>query len=235
MSTPFSIIGEKMRLQEQYRNLIEIKKEIDKRLKELDFQKIKELILFLTKSVAYQQLKTEENQMIMLDFFCSTWLEEKKKLSSFDIDDDIFYQIDSLEKIEQKYQTLKFGMLRIENNLPEEYCNQTIQYIDEQKISGIAISKMIVFETKYREDNILKVSRRLLENKQIIRAIVLLQYAQEMYPDYTDFPLCEAECWMEGRQWEMAYNCLNKIEKPDLSIQELKEELSKVIPYEKDR
>ena len=48
MSTPFSVIGEKMKLQEQYRNLIEIKKEIDNRLKELDFQKIKELILFLT-------------------------------------------------------------------------------------------------------------------------------------------------------------------------------------------
>ena len=71
-----------------------------------------------------------------------------------------------------------------------------------------------------------------MENKQIIRAIVLLQYAQELYPDYLDFILYEAECWMEGRQWKMAYNCLNKIEKPDLSIQELKEELLKVIQYE---
>lgn len=224
-----------MKLQEQYKNLIEIRKEIDKRLKELDFPKIKELILFLTRSDAYQRLKTKENQMIMLDFFCGTWLEEKKKLSNFNIDDDIFYQIDSLEKIEQKYQTLKFGILRMENNLPEEYCNQTIQYIEEQKISGIAIGRMIVSETKYKEENILKASRRLLENKQLIKAIVLLQYAQELYPDDTDFLLCEAECWMEGRQWEMAYQCINKIENPDLSIQELKEELSKVIPYEKDR
>lgn len=235
MSTPFSVIGEKMKLQEQYRNLIEIKKEIDNRLKELDFQKIKELILFLTKSDVYQRLKMKENQMIMLDFFCNTWLEEKKKLSNFNIDYDIFFQIDSLEKIERKYQTLKFGMFRIENNLSEDYCNQTMQYINEQNISGIAIGRMIVSETKHREDNILKVSRRLVENKQIIRAIVLLQYAQELYPDYLDFILYEAECWMEGRQWKMAYNCLNKIEKPDLSIQELKEELSKVIQYEEDR
>lgn len=226
--TPFSIAGEKMKLQEQYESLIEIKKEIDNKLKDLDFQKTKELLLWLAKSDVYQKLKTKENQMIMLAFFCDTWLEEKKKLSSLGIDDDIFYQADSLEKIEKKYQTLKFGMLRLENEVPEEYCEQIVQYIIDKRISGIAIAKMVSFETKHKESNILKISHRLSENTQTIKAIVLLQYAQEMYPKNKDLILNEAECWIEGKQWEMAYNCLNKIEEPDIEIQELKKELLRI-------
>ena len=61
-----------MRIETQYKELLKIKREIDNRLVDLDFSKIKELILWLNTSKEYQKLKSKDNQLMILDFFITT-------------------------------------------------------------------------------------------------------------------------------------------------------------------
>ena len=68
-----------MRISQQYDELIVLREEINKRLRELDFEKIKELLLWLAHSNGFQRLKTRDNQMIMLDCYANIWIEEKRK------------------------------------------------------------------------------------------------------------------------------------------------------------
>lgn len=58
-----------MRIETQYKELLKIKREIDNRLVDLDFSKIKELILWLNTSKEYQKLKSKDNQLMILDFY----------------------------------------------------------------------------------------------------------------------------------------------------------------------
>lgn len=210
-----------MRLEQQYQELLRLREEIDLRLKQgTNFQNIKELTLFLAKDPGYQKLKRKENQMLYLDCFLSIWLEEKRKLPQLGIEEDIFNKVESLEKLEQKYWQIEYCALRIENHVPEPYISQSISWLTEQRISGIAIGKIVIFETKDRKDNLLRIAQELKQRGEAANAILLLQYAQEKYPGQDELALEEADCWLLGEQWRRAYELLTAIEKPTAEIRE---------------
>ncbi len=218
-----------MKRAEQYENLIKLKRVINERLQDLDFAKIKELILWLTKSIEFQKIKSKDNQFSMLDTFMNLWIEEKKQLEPMGIQEDIFTGITSLEDVESKYLAVKYCALRLENDVPEEFCEQGLENIVELKISGITLARIITFETLDRQGNMIKMARRLKDRGQLLTAIHLLQNGLKSFPKEKDMLLELTDCWIMGQQWRPAYECLKEIESPDQEIQELMSELEKVM------
>ncbi len=221
-----------MKIEQQHQVLQKLKPEIDGKLKELNFQKMKELLLWLAQSEEYSKLKRKDKQLNMLDIFCNIWLEEKKVLPELGIEEDIFGGVGSLGDIERIYQSMRFGLMRLETAMPEEYYDQVIDWLIDYKISGIAIARIIHIETMNEEKNVLRTARLLRKRKQLVMAMTLLESAQEYLPGNRAYLLELADCWLVGQQWGQALGCLKKIEKPDTQTQELIRELEKNISYE---
>lgn len=218
-----------MRLEQQYQELLRLKREINQRLRMgTDFPGIRELMLYLAKERAYYKLRDIENQLIMLESFFRIWLEEKKKLPDLGIETDIFFQVSSLEDVERKYQRIKFCGLRIENAIPKEWCEQGLECLEEDKVSGLAAGRIIAAETKNKEENLLYMAQFLKERGNFVNALLLLQYANEAFPGREKLLLKEANIWREGQQLKKALELLMKIEKPSQSTKELMEELRRV-------
>lgn len=218
-----------MELQQQYEKLTTLRSEIDERLKCLNFQKIKELILWRAKSEDFQKFVKKDNQLSMLETFCQIWLEEKKKLSELGIGEDIFYEVDSLKTLEQKYLTIWFGILRLETPMPAEYYEQAVDSMIAYKVSGIALYKILMHETVQRENNIVKLAGLLKERGQIVTALSLLQCGRDTYSQNGEILLELADCWLEKGKLEQAYDCLKQIPSPGQEIQELMGELENAL------
>ncbi|MBR6665235.1 MAG: tetratricopeptide repeat protein [Lachnospiraceae bacterium] len=218
-----------MRIEQRYNELLKLRIEINEKLKILNFEKIKELILELKKSVVFQKLKKEDNQLSMLDCFFDIWIEEKKELESVGIHEDIFWGIHSLEEVEQRYLAIKFCILRIENKVPLQLCEESVKELVGYRVSGIAIGKILIIESCKRAENAVVLAHLLKMRGEMIRAIYLLQKVNKEYPNNTDILTSLAECWIEGQQWRQAYECLKQIEKPDEGIRGLIQELEKVM------
>lgn len=221
-----------MNIKEQYRNLEEINAEINALLQHLDREKIKELILTFAKPGILSRLFWRDNQLSMLNCFCTIWLSEQKKLSGLGIKQNIFDGIDSLEKIEDKYLSIKFAMLRLELPMPEEYCNEVLQYLTENKISGVALFYIIKNEISKKEKITVDLSKRLMQRGECVTAAILLQEAEEMFPGNREILMALSDCWKLGMQREQAYKCLLKIKKPTEEVLQLEKELEKVIEDE---
>ena len=146
-----------------------------------------------TEDKAYHKLKSSENQMIMLESVFNIWLKEKKELPVLGIETDIFYQISCLDDVERKYQRIKYCGLRIENAVWDEYIRQALGWLVEDKVSGIAIGKIIVAETQKREENLLYIAGYLGETGDMLNALLLLRYADEAFPRKEKLLLKEAE------------------------------------------
>lgn len=229
MVNSFFNIEDNMKIEEQYKQLLTLKEELNNRLKDLNFEKIKELTLYLSKLPIYHKLKSKDNQLIALEYFLNIWLQEKKKLEIFGLKEDVFTGIHSLGDIEEKYTAIKYAVLRLENRVPEAYCEQAINELIDLNVSGIAIGKVIVSETSRGEENLLSMACWMKAKSQLVTAITLLQYGAEVYPNNDDLLLQQADCWIEAQQWGAAYECLKRIEEPNAEIQELIEELEKAI------
>lgn len=218
-----------MRLEQQYEELLRLKKEINQRLqKGTDFEEIKELMLYLARDKAYFKLKTEENQIIMLDLFFNIWLKEKKKLPDLGVETDVFYTVSSLDDVERKYQRIKYCGLRIENAVPDDYIEQALEWLIENRVSGIAIGTILASETKEKAENILHIEQRLRQRGDSLNALLLIQYANEKFPGQEKLLLEEADIWLEGQQFERVLELLSQIEKPSLQIKQFIEELRQV-------
>lgn len=221
-----------MNIKEQYRHLEIIKEEVNILLHHLDRERLKELTLRFAKSGILSRLFWRDNQLCMLNRFCTIWLCEQKKLSGLGIEQNIFEGIDSLEKVEDKYLSIKFGMLRIELPMPEEYCNEALQYLTENKISGIAIFYIIKNEISKKEKITVDLSKRLMQRGECVTAAILLQEAEETFPGNREILMALSDCWKLGMQWEQARECLLRIKTPTEEVLQLAKELEKVIKDE---
>ena len=95
--------------------------------------------------------------------------------------------------MERKYQRIKYCGLRIENAVWDEYIRQALGWLVEDKVSGIAIGKIIVAETQKREENLLCIAGYLGETGDMLNALLLLRYADEAFPRKEKLLLKEAE------------------------------------------
>lgn len=218
-----------MELQQQYEKLKVLRSEIDEKLKDLNFESVKELMLWQAKSEDFKKLQNKDTQLNMLAAFSRIWLEEKKKLAEVGIEEDIFYRVYSLQTLEQKYLTVQFALLRLETPMPVEYYEQAVDALIDYKVSGIALCKILIRETAKREQNILKLAGLLKEKGQTMTARFLLQCGREAYPGNEEMLLELADCWIEEGNLEQSYECLKQIQSPSREIQELIGELKNAI------
>ena len=213
---------------QQDQELLQLKEEINLRLaRGRDFQNIEELMLFLAESPLYQNQKQQDGQLRMLDCFLNIWLKEKRRLPGTAA--DVFCQTDSLEKLVNKYRGIWFCALRVENRVPKPYVDQVMEWLEEQRVSGVALGEITVRETKDKEENLLRLAQELKRRGQISQALLLLQYAGGRYPESENLILEEADCWMQGRQWDRAYKLLTRIENPRAEIQNIMTSLQQVL------
>lgn len=218
-----------MRLEKQYQELLRLKEEINQRLKVgTDFEKIKELMLYLAQDKAYFKLKVKDNQLFMLALFFDIWMREKRKLPDLGVETDIFYKVSSLNDVEQKYQRIKYYGLRIENSVPDDYIEQAFEWLIEDRVSGIAIGTIVRKETTKREQNILHIAQYLRRGGDSLNALLLMQYANEKFPGQEKLLLEEADIWLEGQHFERVLELLSQIENPSMQTKGLIEELRQV-------
>ncbi len=228
MPAPFFMEGS-MRVEQQYREVLRLKREINLRLSVgTGFWEIRELALFLAGDKAYLKLKREEKQLMMLDCFFGIWQEEKKKLPKGRIETDIFHDISSLEELEKKYQRIKYCGLRIENAVPGPYVEQALEWLEEDKVSGIAVGKIFLLETSEREENLLSMARYLKQGGNAVDGLLLLQCANETLPGRESLLLEEADIWIDAGEWEAALSLLCRIKNPSQDIRGLKEDLERL-------
>lgn len=219
-----------MNLQKQYQEISRLKHEINTRLsKGTDYPAIRELALFLAKDKKYQALYRTENQLIKLQHFLTIWREEQEKMAGQAETENIFYQIDSLDELEQKYCRIEYYGLRIENHVPEPYCSQLLDWLLEHKVSGIALGVIIRNRTEKGMENLLCIAQELKRKMELPNAVLLLQYAREKYPEEETFLLEEVDCWLQVKQWRTALELLQKIEAPTAEILEIITELRQVV------
>ncbi len=218
-----------MRLKEQYQESVRLKEEINRRLKAgTDFRKMKELMLFLARDKAYSKLKSKENQLIMLECFFHIWLKEKRLLPELGIESDIFGGVSGLEDVERKYRKVQYCGLRIENQVPEIYRREALKWLREEKVSGLAIGRIIILETRNREENLLHITRYLREKEDTLNALWLIQYANETFPGQEELLWEEADIWLSGQQRERALEALEKVDKPSQRVKERIKEIRQV-------
>ena len=221
-----------MRLEEQYNQLIELKKSINAKLEKLDFNGRKELLLWLAQDEVYARLKKKDNQLLYLNFFSNIWLEEIKKNNEFQMKGDAFWGVSSLSDVEQKYHAGKFLVLRIENDMPEELILEVVNEVIDWKYSGYALRMMISAETKERVGNIIKLARVLMEIKQVVKAIGILECENEKCPGNDEIILELVSCWLEVQQYKKAYECLCLITNKTQHVNKMIQELEKLVRNE---
>lgn len=222
-----------MKIEEQYLELEKIRGEVNALLQNPDRETIKKLALRFVKPGSMGRLFWKDNQLFMLHCFCTIWISEQKKLSPLELGQDIFEGVRSLSDVEDKYMSIKFGVLRLELPMPKEYCEEAVCYFLENHISGIALHYIIKNETWKREHNLISLAQLLKEKGEYATAVVLLQEAEETFPENRKIHMELADCWMAGQQWDRVYQCLEKIRKPGKAVRELKKEIEKVAVYEK--
>ncbi|MDE7223493.1 MAG: hypothetical protein K2O34_06900 [Acetatifactor sp.] len=213
---------------QQDQELSQLKEEINLRLaRGRGAQDIEELMLFLAESSLYQGLKQQDGQLSMLDSFLNIWLREKQRLP--ESAEDIFCQVGSLKDLVTKYRKILFCALRVENGVPESYVDEALEWLEQPRISGVAIGEIVVRETSKKEENLMHVAQGLKRRGQIPNAILLLQYANERYPERERLLLEEADCWMREQQWNRAYKLLAQIENPTAEIRDILTRLQQVL------
>lgn len=218
-----------MRIEERYNKLLELQSSLDERLKDLSFENIKALILESKKNPYFQKLKREDNQLKMLDSFFSMWIEEKKQLEIIGINEDIFDGISSLSDVERKYLSIRYFIFRIENCVPYDLCISAMEGLVSSHVSGIAIGHVICDESLKKIDNAVSIAVMLKNMGETVRAISLLQYMDSRYNNQEKILIELADCWLEGRQWGTALECLKKIENPNSDIVGLIKDLEKML------
>lgn len=222
-----------MRLKEKYRELSRLKDEINTRLaKGNSLSDIADLTLFLTHDQYFVRYYRSDTQLLLLLRFLKIWQEEKQTLPALGIPETIFYQVDSLDALVQKHRQIEYYGLRIENDVPESCCQELLDSLLEQKVSGLALGTVLNEATERVRDNILAVSQELKHRLNLPNAILLLQFALQQFPHDEELLLESADCWLQGQQFEKAYELLLAIENPAPEIQEMIEELQQVIAHD---
>lgn len=222
-----------MKQSEKYHEITRLKDEINARLaKGNSLSDIADLALYLTHNQYYVRYYHSETQLLLLLRFLQIWQEEKQTLPALGIQETIFYQVDSLDTLEQKHRQIEYYGLRMENGVPESCCQELLDSLLEQKISGIALGKILKDKTEHVRDNVLAVSRELKHRLDLPNAILLLQYAMQEFPHDEELLLESADCWLQGQQYDKAYELLLKIENPSSEIQKMTDELRQVTAHD---
>ncbi len=213
-----------MSLQEVKQSIENVKQEIDEILEKKDENRELEIIRILNRPEV-KLIVAKDNQLLTLSKIYSIWLAERK----FGCTDYLFDRFKSLNEAEDIYMNLKYYCRRFEYDMPEEYLWESIEYIKEKNITGIALYNIVMVETWKKERILLELAHYLKVHKQLLTATVMLQFAVKQYDKNKKIIMELADCWIEGQQWEQAYLTLKKIQKPSPEVKEIITELEEVV------
>ena len=202
-----------MRIEDQFVELVKVKKEINKILAESDLQTYQHLACELDKNRIYKRLVKKDTQLYMLEQFFYIAFQEEKKLVQRGISANVFEGVTSLDILERKYLSINFSMYRLELDLTESELSETISRLIRLKVSGIAMFHIIQCETKDIIENVMKLSKELLKRQEFVNALIMLQEAVGEYPDVVELSVRLANVWMELGEYSEAYKCINAIRK----------------------
>ena len=169
-------------LEELYNKMLEFKAYVNAQLLDGSFEAIRDLIRNIDSNELYPVLLEKDTQLSMLDIFLGIWLDEKRELSSLGFNNDILTNLHSLDELEDRYHIISLGILRLENNLPEDKCEEAINNFISLDISGIALFTVLKIDTIKRIENVIKLSNRLRAHKEYIRDMYLLKRAIAEFP-----------------------------------------------------
>lgn len=203
-----------MKLQEQFEELEKLKKRINSILAKQDVGANMTLAVELSENRMYKKLVGKDTQLYMLEHFFFIALREQSELLPRGIETNIFDQVSSLEKLEEKYLAMEFAALRMELDLEPEEISETVRRVVSLDVSGIAMFRVIQFETAKIVSNVIRISTELLKQGEILRTLVLLKEAILGFPDEDELKLMLAKVWMEVGEFEEACKCLKQIKEP---------------------
>lgn len=218
-----------MRLYQQYEELMKLKGKIDAVLQTANHTMLAGLFQELDRNPMYRKLVVKDTQLYMLSHFIYVFFREKQELLGRGIDANIFEGVTSLEKLEEKYHTIEFAALRFDAELPILLCEEAINNLINQDISGIAICRIIQFETASKIKNMEAVVGCLKGCEEYVRAITMLQEAAIQWPDEDKILFLLTDLWLDMECYDEAYACLRKVKEPNSEVCQIIEELEKVV------
>lgn len=210
-----------MKAQELRICIDELKKEIEKLLEEGNIQ---EIVLQIGKQKD-DYIFMKDNQLMILMLVCSIWSVE----TQIGVKQTFLEKACSLTELEELYMNLSYYCRRFENDMPQEYLLEGIEYILEKGFSGVAIYSVIEVQTWKTEENALNIARYLKSVDGVETAILLLQMAIMKHNKNNDLLMELADCWLLLGNWKQAQSVLGKIEKPSDEVQEIMKELEEVL------
>ena len=217
-----------MRIDDQKKELDLLKERINTGLREYDDKTLLELVSKIGEDPMFLKLRVMDTDLQYFERTVTIWLKEYAKLKDRGIEFDIFDGIHSLEECTKKYMEIQYSILRIENNLEENYQEAGMHSLIVMHVSGIAILYVIDFETQKRTENILNVSQWLKKLGEYVQALLLLEEGAEYYGN--DILCLEAaNLYLECGCMEEAYRQLMKVKEPDENIRELISELGSMV------
>lgn len=222
-----------MKLSHQYKELVELKAYINKALNQMDSDRIFTLSNELKSSEIYSKLLPKDSQLYMLSHFLHIFLREKNENVLTKENSNIFYGVDSLDTLEERFHIVEFGALRFENDFPEELCMEFIDQIIDGGFSSIAVCRIIRHETAKWRDNLIRISKALEGKGYGSKAIYLLNECMLSFPEDDEFKIILADVWIKKSCFDEAYRCLKLISNPDSQIKDIIKSLEGVIAFEK--
>lgn len=210
-----------MKAQELHSCIEEIKDEMNELL---EAGNVKEVVQWIGKQ-EHDDVLMKDNQLMILMLVCSIWAVETR----IGVVETFLEKAHNLAELETLYTNLKYYCRRFENDMPDEYLLEGIEYILEKVFSGVAVYSVIEVQTWKAEENTLRIVKYLKAVEAVETAILLLQMAIMKYNKNTDLLLELADCWLLLSNWKQAYDILKKIEKPSDEVKEIMKELEEVL------
>lgn len=173
----------------------------------------------------YDSILMKDNQLMILMLVCSIWAVETR----IGVAKTFLKKVHSLVELETMYTNLKYYCRRFENDMPDEYLLEGIEYILDKGFSGVAVYSVIEVQTWKAEENTLKIVRYLKAVEALETAILLLQMAIMKHNKNADLLLELADCWLLLSNWKQAHDILKKIEEPSDEVIEIMKELEEVL------
>ena len=167
----------------------------------------------------------KDNQLMILMLVCSIGAVE----TQIGVRQTFLEKAHNLSGLEDLYTSLKYYCRRFENDMPQEYLLEGIEYIIENSFSGVAIYCVIEVQTWKVEANVLIIARYLKSVEAIETATLLLQMAVMKYNKNEDLLMELADCWILLNNWKQAHSILKKIENSSGEVKEIMNELREAL------
>lgn len=156
-------------------------------------------------------------------------LREMLEIQRNGTNENYLTEFSNLNELEERYLHIKHILWRIEQGMSSEKCIEGVQELVELHVP----KKWIIFSAYHnldkRVDTIEKLGEYMVQCGYEGEALELFSYAAIFHPEEPRFLLDKAGCLMDLQFWHEALLVLRQIEKPDVEVKEMIEELESTL------